>query len=94
MLDCKEKHQQLLGCQVSIFELSVPLKGKKPKNWILHIQWELKKNDILKFETLKGLNSPKIETRPPKLFCCFVLQSNKMSLLSQTVYKAKSRKKN
>ena len=91
MLDCKEKHQQLLGCQVSIFELSVPLRGRKPKNLILHILWELK-NGVLRFETFKGLNSPKIETRPPKLFCCFVLQSNKMPLLSQTVYKQKVEK--
>ena len=52
------------------------------------------KNDILKFETLKGLNSPKIETRPLKLFCCFALQSNKkIPLLSQTVYKQKVEKK-
>ena len=51
------------------------------------------KNGFLRFETLKGLNSPKIETRPPKLFCCFVLQSNKMPLLSQTFYKQKVEKK-
>ena len=53
----------------------------------------IKKNGVLRFETLKGLNSPKIETRPPKLFFCFALQSNKMPLLSQTVYKQKVEKK-
>ena len=52
----------------------------------------MKKNGVMRFETLKGLNSPKIETRPPKLFFCFALQSNKMPLLSQTVYKQKVEK--
>ena len=52
----------------------------------------IKKNDAMRFETLKGLNSPKIETTPPKLFFCFALQSNKMPLLSQTVYKQKVEK--
>ena len=51
------------------------------------------KNGVLRFETLKGLNSPEIETRSPKFFCCFLLQSNKMPSLSQPVYKQKVEKK-
>ena len=51
------------------------------------------KNGVLRFETLKGLNSPKNETRSPKIFFSFLLQSNKMPLLSQTVYKQKVGKK-
>ena len=57
-----------------------------------YISYGNEKNGVLRFETLKGLNSPKIETRPPKLFFCFALQSNKMPLLSQTVYKQKVEK--